>query len=154
MANPRILCVHFIKGGWRKGYTRQNVDKKGDTAFRRPQGFRCTCGRWHQFNGPAGCMCFHGTLFFIYSPSLYQNSQIPDGLWYKHSPPQKAKRTHIRIACLICAPRACVSSKKSLILFRAYWMEEEEYRLLEHCSDELMWEEQQQQQQQQLLQEQ
>ena len=37
-------------------------------------------------------MRFHGTLFFIYSPSHYQNSQMSDGLWYKHSPLQKAKR--------------------------------------------------------------
>ena len=103
----------------KKGYTPpQNVDKKGDTAFGRPRGFRRTCGRWHQSNGPAGCMRFHGTLFFIYSPLLYQNSQMPDGLWYKHS--SAKSQTYVRATYLICAPRARVSSKKSLIIFRAY----------------------------------
>ena len=40
----------------------------------------------HQSNGPAGCMRSHGT--------LYQNSQTPNGLWRKHSPLQKVKRTY------------------------------------------------------------
>ena len=58
----------------KRGTPPKNVNKKGDTAcFRRPRGFQRTCGRMHQSNGPAGCMRFHGTLFFTYSPSLYQN---------------------------------------------------------------------------------
>ena len=36
--------------------------------------------------------------------------------------------TYVRQTYLICAPRASVSSKKSLILFRACWTEEEECR--------------------------
>ena len=65
--------VPFFWGGkmTKRGTSPKNVDKKGDTAFRRPRGFRCTYGRWHQSNGPAGCMRFHGTLFFTYPPSLY-----------------------------------------------------------------------------------
>ena len=77
----------------KRGTPPQKVDIKGDTTFRRPRGFLCTCGRWHQSNDPAGCVRFHGTLFFIYSPLLlYQNSQAPNGLWYKHSSLRKAKR--------------------------------------------------------------
>ena len=68
-------------------------------------------------------------------------------------------QTYIRLTYLICAPRVCILSKKSLIICRAYWTEEEEYSSsscwslsCDHglrCSDELMWEQQQQQQQQQ-----
>ena len=120
-----------------------NVYKKGDTAFRRRRGFLCACGRWRQSNCPAGCVRFHGTLFFIYSPSLHQNSQTPNALWYKHSPLRKAKRIAVRVTSLVCAPRACVSPKKSLIEFRACWTEEEEYRVIvlwlrTNCSDELI----------------
>ena len=67
----------FLGRMTKMGTPPQNVDKKGDTAFRRSRGFRCTCGRWDQSHGPAGCLSFHGTPFFIYSPSLCQNSQTP-----------------------------------------------------------------------------
>ena len=29
------------------------LTKRGDTAFRRPRGFRCTCGRWRQYQPPS-----------------------------------------------------------------------------------------------------
>ena len=44
-------------------------------------------------NGSARCLRFHGTLFFIHSPSLCPNSPTPNALWYKHSPLRNAKRT-------------------------------------------------------------
>ena len=56
--------MSIIKGLMTKrGTPPQNIDKKGDTNFRRRRRFRCICGRWHHSNGPAGCMRFHGTIF-------------------------------------------------------------------------------------------
>ena len=67
---PNRLCISvesniysvYIRADDKKGHPPppKNVDKKGDTAFRRPRGFRRNCGCWHQSNGPAGCMRFHG----------------------------------------------------------------------------------------------
>ena len=50
---------------------KKDVEEKGSTAFRRPRGFRCTFGRWHQSNVPPECMRFHGTLFFIFTFTVY-----------------------------------------------------------------------------------
>ena len=88
----RNLRTNNFRADDKKGYTPPNVGKKGDTAFHRPRGFRCTCGRWHQSNGPAGCMRFHGTLFFACSSSLYHNGL--NGLWHEHSPLRNFKRTY------------------------------------------------------------
>ena len=73
------FCPIIFRADGKKECPPQNVDIKGDTAFRRPRGLRRTCGRWHQSNGPAGCMRFHGTLVSIYSPSLLEqpNAQRP-----------------------------------------------------------------------------
>ena len=40
----------------KRGTPPTNIDKKGDTAFRRRRDFRRKCGRWYQSNGPTGCM--------------------------------------------------------------------------------------------------
>ena len=58
---------------------KKTLTKRENTKFCRRRGFRRTCGRWHHSNGPEGCMRFHGTLLFIYSPSLSPNSRTPNG---------------------------------------------------------------------------
>ena len=97
-----------------------NIDKQGDTAFRRIRGFRCTCGRWHQSNGPAGCMRFHGTYttLYIFTATVSEQPHAQRPVAQALSSPKS--QTYVRVTYLICAPRACVSFKKNLIISRAY----------------------------------
>ena len=112
------LCTGIKKGGWSKGVHPQNVDKKGDTAFRRWQGFRCSCDRRKQSNGPAKCLRFHGLVSLIYSPSLSPKSPKPNSLWYKHSPLRKSERTygktHLRTA------RVCFTQEEPHNIMRTF----------------------------------
>ena len=98
----------FFWAGVKKWYNPENVDKKGDTVFRQWRGFLCSCGR-RQSNGPSRYFRFHGTLFFIYWPTLSPNISTPNALCYKHSPVQKS---NVRTVKHICAPRPCVLSKE------------------------------------------
>ena len=93
-------------------------------------------------------MRFHGTLLFTYSPSLPQQPNAQQPLVQALSSPRS--QTYVQVTCLNCAPRACVSSKKSFIVSRACWTKENLYSCWSltcnhgvRCRDELMWEQQQ-----------
>ena len=70
----------------KKGYTPQkNIDKKGEHEVLSTARF--STYMWSLASIKRPCRMY-GTLFFIYSPSPYQNRETLDGLWYivKHSP--------------------------------------------------------------------
>ena len=100
----RNLRTNNFRADDKKGYTPPNVGKKGDTAFHRPRGFRCTCGRWHQSNGPAGCMRFHGryTILHVFTITVSEHPNTQRPVAQALSSPKS--QTYVRVTYLICAP--------------------------------------------------
>lgn len=60
----------------RRGTRPNNIDTKGGSVYRADgEVLKTRVGCQHQSNGSARCVCFHGTLFFTYSPQLSSNSK-------------------------------------------------------------------------------
>ena len=101
---PEITAFTLERMTKRGTPPQKNVEKMGDTAFRRPRGCRCTCGRWHQSNGPAGCMRFHGryTILHVFTITVSEHPNTQRPVAQALSSPKS--QTYVRVTYLICAP--------------------------------------------------